>query len=95
MGSLFSKIRRAVREERYVVGRHADERCEQRRITEWQLVAGLEDGILLEERLHALPNPKVVVRQSLADGTEVEVVWSWLLREHRAKLVTVYFRNEK
>ena len=91
MGALFDKIRTAVQDERYVVAWHADERCEERGVTDWQLVAGLENADLVRERPASKPNPSVVVRQILADGTEVEVVWSWLAPSRRAKLVTVYF----
>ncbi|MCI0638930.1 MAG: hypothetical protein L0Y70_07630 [Gemmataceae bacterium] len=31
------------------------------------------------------------VRQLLEDGSEVEVIWSWLSETKRAKLVSVYF----
>ena len=91
MGKLFDDIRAAVREERFIVGWHADERCEEREITDWQIVAGLEDAELIRERPASKPNPSVVVQQTLADGTDVEVVWSWLSPSRRAKLVTVYF----
>ena len=30
----------------------------------------------------------------LADGSEAEVIWAWLASTRRAKLVTVYFRDE-
>lgn len=91
MGQLVDEIRSAVLDERYLVSWHADERCEERGVTAWQVVAGLEEARLVEERLHSKPNPSVLLRQLLADGTEVEVVWSWLARTRRAKLVTVYF----
>ena len=51
MGRLFDQIRQLVAEERYVVGLHASDRLEERRIMEWQAVAGLlEGGQLLAER---------------------------------------------
>ena len=49
MGRLFDTIRQLVAEERYVVGQHASERLEERRIMEWQVVAGMEDGELITE----------------------------------------------
>lgn len=91
MAALFSTIREAVAENRYAVSWHADERCEERGITAWQVVAGLADGRLIEERPLSRPNPSIVVREMLANGAEVEVVWSWLSRSRKAKLVTVYF----
>ena len=91
MGKLYDQIRQAVREDRFVVGWHADEMCEEREVTDWQIVAGLEQAALVRERPRSKPNPSIVVRQELADGTEVEVIWSWLSESRRAKLVTVYF----
>jgi hypothetical protein len=34
----------------------------------------------------------VVVREQLPDGSEVEVIWSWMSESKRAQLVTVYFQ---
>jgi len=80
-----------VRNDRFLVGVHADEMCEERLIAAWQVVSGIENAELLRERPSSKPNPSVVVRQVLADGTQVEVVWAWLSQTDRAKLVTVYF----
>ena len=91
MGKLYDRIREAVKEDRFIVAWHADERCEEREVTDWQIVVGLEDAQLIRERPRSKPNPSIVVRQELADGTEVKVVWSWLSASRRAKLVTVYF----
>lgn len=91
MGRLFSLIRQLVAEEKYIIGKHASERLEERGILEWQAVAGLEDGILLLERPDAEPNPAVEVRESLPDGLEFKAVWSCLHRSGVAKLVTVHF----
>ncbi len=93
MGRLFDNIREAVRDDRFIVGWHADERCEEREVTDWQIVAGLEQAELVRERPASKPNPSVIVLQLLEDGTEVEVIWSWLAQSRRAKLVTVYFRD--
>lgn len=94
MGRLFNRIREAVRNERYLVSWHADHICEERSIADWQIVAGLDEAALLRERPRSKPNPSVVVRQMLADGTEVEAVWGWLKQTRRAKLITVYFREQ-
>jgi len=91
MGELDVLIRRLVREEKYVVGAHASERLDERGIFEWQVVAALEDGILLAELPDSLPNPKVEVRGTLPDGTEFKAVWSHLKTSSVAKLVTVHF----
>ena len=91
MGQLFALIRELVAEEKYVVGKHASERLEERGILERQAVAALEEGILLMERPDAEPNPAVEVRESLPDGTEFKAVWSYLPRSGVAKLVTVHF----
>ena len=82
-----------VAEERYIIGEHASERLEERGIMEWQVVAGVEDGELIAERLDAMPNPAVEVRESLPDGTEYKAVWSHLPQTGVAKLVTVHFFN--
>ena len=93
MGRLFEQIKRAVREDRFLVAWHADERCEERDVTDWQIVSGLREAELVRERTRSKPNPSVVVRQFLPDGSEVEVIWSWLASSGEAKLVTVYFRD--
>ena len=91
MGRLFDTIRNAVRDDRFFVSSHADERCEEREIASWQVVVGLEAADLLEERLDSEPHPSIVARQELVDGAEVEVVWAWMPDSGRAILVTVYF----
>lgn len=93
MGRLWEQILPAVMEDRFLVSLHADERCEERGVTEWRLVAGIERAELVSERPASRPNPSVIVRQELADGTTVEVIWAWLPETRRAKLVTVYFRD--
>jgi hypothetical protein len=91
MGDLFDRIRAAVREDRFIVSWHADERCEERQVTVWQVVTGLEDADLERERPASKPHPSIVVREELPDGTEVDVIWAWLTESRRAMLVTVYF----
>ncbi|HVX87004.1 MAG TPA: DUF4258 domain-containing protein [Phycisphaerae bacterium] len=93
MPTIFDTIQEAVREERFLVSWHADERCEERAITAWQIAVGLESARLMQARPHSQPNPTVIVRQLLADGSEVEVVWAWLEASRRAVLVTVYWVN--
>jgi len=78
MGQLLNLIRNLVGEGKYVVGKHAADRLEERGILEWQAVAGLEDGTLIAERPDATPNPAVEVRKSLLDGTDFKAVWSLL-----------------
>jgi Domain of unknown function (DUF4258) len=90
MGKLLERIRSAVARDQFFVAWHADERCEERGITAWQLVASLQTADVVRERPRSKPNPSVVVRQVLEDGTEVEVIWSWLGETRQAKLVTVY-----
>jgi hypothetical protein len=73
------------------LGQHAAERLDERGILEWQVVDGIEHATLVIERPGDSPNPAVEVRQGLADGTEVTVVWSRIGRPRIAKLVTVHF----
>jgi hypothetical protein len=94
VGRLFETIRALVAGGKYVVGQHAAERLDERGVLEWQVVDGIEDGLLIAERPDDLPNPAVEVRQSLADGTEVKAVWSYLVSADVAKLVTVHFFDE-
>jgi hypothetical protein len=94
VGRLFETIRTLVAQSRYVVGQHAAERLDERGILEWQVVDGIESGILIIERPDATPNPAVEVRQSLADGSEIKAVWSYLIAANVAKLVTVHFSDE-
>lgn len=91
MGELFQLIRDLVEQERYLVGLHASERLEERGILEWQVVAGVANGLLITERRDARPNPTVEVREILPDGTDFKAVWSYLPQSRVAKLVTVHF----
>jgi hypothetical protein len=93
VGKLLENIVAAVRADRFVVSWHADEQCEERGVTAWQLAAGIEDAELVRERPRSKPNSSVVVRQELADGSDVEAIWAWLAESKRAKLVTVFFRD--
>lgn len=92
---LFQKLKTLVFEERYVIGQHASERLEERGIMEWQAVVGLANGVLLQERLDAHPNPIIEVSQILEDGTRVKAVWSYLGKSGFAKLVTVHYFDEE
>jgi hypothetical protein len=60
MGKLFERIRSTAEVDRFVVSWHADERCEEREIAVWQLVAGLEDARLVRERPTSKPHPSIV-----------------------------------
>jgi hypothetical protein len=91
MGEFFGRIVAAVRDDRFLVSWHADERCDERQVAAWQVVAGLENARLQCERPRSEPHPSIVVREELVDGTEVEVVWAWMPESGRAMLVTVYF----
>ncbi len=93
-GQLFAAIRKLVAADKYVFGKHAAERLEERGIMEWQVVAGVDDGELIVERPAASPKPVVEVRETLPDGMEFKAVWSHLRRSGVAKLVTVRFFDE-
>jgi hypothetical protein len=47
MGKLLEQIRSAVAIDRFFAAWHADERCAERGITAWQLVAGLKEAKLI------------------------------------------------
>ena len=91
MPELFDRIRTAVAERRYLIGVHAGNQLDDRGIPDWQVVAGLANGVLICERPHDKPNPAVEVEQLLPDRTPVKAVWSWLPHQKVAKLVTVHY----
>jgi hypothetical protein len=95
MGKLHQRIKRLVSEGKYLVGEHASERLRERGILEWQVVAGLDEGELLDERPRARPNLAIEVRETLPDGTECKAVWSYLKQSDVAKLVTVHYFDEE
>ncbi|WP_237228479.1 DUF4258 domain-containing protein [Rubinisphaera sp. JC750] len=91
MGELAAKIRSRIEAEKYLVGLHASERLEERGIMEWQVIAAIDDAVVLRERQDARPNPAVEFLMNLPDGTEFKSVWSHLSHSDVAKLVTVHF----
>lgn len=93
--TLLQHIRRLVRDERYVVGDHAQEMLDERKVTDWQAAVALEDGAFIAEHLDADPNPMVEVRDLLPDGTDFKAVWSLLPSNDLAKLVTVHYFDRK
>ena len=94
MGKLLGQIQEAVADDRFLISWHADERCEERGVSPWQLVASLPAARLVCDRPRSKPHPSVVVREELADGSVVEAIWSWMAQSRRAVLVTVYFQDE-
>lgn len=91
MGELFDRVRRAVREDRYLFSDHADNMLRERGIIHWQIVQGVEDARLLSERAQTKPNPTVEVEQILSDGLSIKAVWAYVRALDFAKLVTVHF----
>jgi hypothetical protein len=75
MRSLLGRIKDAVADDRFLVSWHADEQCEERGVTPWQLVVALADARLERERPRSKPYPSVVVREKLADGSVVKAIW--------------------
>lgn len=72
---------------------HAENQLAARGVPRWQPAAGFEDGELISEHPDAKPNPKVLVRQLLPDGSRAVAVWSYIRSISRAKLVTFYFED--
>lgn len=93
MGRLHDRIVKAIAEDRVIVSWHADEQCEERGISAWQLIAGARSASLIRERPRSKPNPSIVLLQELLDGSRVETVWAWLVTSGRAKLVTAYWKE--
>jgi hypothetical protein len=75
----------------YLVSLHAQRRLRQRLIELWQIEAGVANWVVEEVRPDDLPNPSMVSKQFLADGSEVTVVWAWIPEDDQALLVTVFF----
>ncbi len=94
MSNLFHQIRTAVASDRYLIGVHAANQLDEQGIPDWQVVTGMSDATLLEERPNDRPNPAIEVEQILADGTVVKAVWSWLPSHKAAKLVTVHYLDQ-
>ena len=88
---LKSLIQSGVLEPRFLVSLHASRRLRQRKIPLWQIEAGVKDWVVIEERPDDLPNPSIVVEQSLQDGTTITVVWAWYIDDNQPLLVTVFF----
>jgi hypothetical protein len=79
------------RTRRALIGAHADQRLRERRVVGWQVVDGMEMGRLIRERPDASPNPIAEFDITLADGTPLKVIWSWIAASRIAKLVKVHF----
>ncbi|MCI0380359.1 MAG: DUF4258 domain-containing protein [Gemmataceae bacterium] len=84
-------IAEAVGKGDFLVSLHAFRRLRQRSIELWQIEAGVKQWQLEETRPNDLPNPSIVCKQALADGSEVTVVWAWVPEDNQALLVTVFF----
>lgn len=91
MSDLFRNIQNAVEDERFIVGDHAFDRLQERRISIWQVIEGLHHAKLIKERPDDTPNPIIEADQILADATPIKAVWSYLRRSDTAKLVTIHF----
>lgn len=91
MGDLFDRLKRAVREDRYLITDHADNMLRERGIFHWQIINGVEDARLLSERPQTTPNSSVEVEQLLPDGAPVKAVWAYVRALDFAKLVTIHF----
>ena len=62
--------------DRFFVARHADERCEERGITAWQMIAGLEEACGVREMKERRKKCKRWVhRGRYAVEVEVEVIY--------------------
>jgi hypothetical protein len=91
MQKIEARIRQAVSEGRWAFTVHAEERLAERGIEPWQVLAGFEDGETIRADEKSKPNPKILLRQILSDGTPIVTVWAFLKSLDSATLVTVYF----
>ena len=95
MDALFDKIARAVAENRVVFSVHADNQLTSRDLVRWQIVSGFAEGEHVASLPQARPNPKIIMKQMLPDGSDVFVVWSYLQSIDRAKVVTALFGDRR
>lgn len=84
-------IQTAVKQSRFAVSVHGWRRLRDRKLKLWQIEVGVDGWNVLEERPDDVPNPSIVAKQLLADGSEIEAVWAWNAIANEALLVTVYF----
>ncbi len=91
MDRLHKLVAAAIAADRVYFTVHAVNRMQERGVEKWQVVEGFNDAELITSYPNADPNPKLVLRQSLASGETVVVVWSYVNSLRSAKLVTVYF----
>jgi hypothetical protein len=95
MKSLYDKIKQAISREKVVFSLHADNRLRERGVVRWQVVEGFALGELVGSHPANQPDPKILVRQTLADGSEVMAVWAFVESIRSAKLITVYFEERR
>jgi hypothetical protein len=93
MTKIERQIIEAVREDRWSISNHAADRLIERDIELWQVIEGFANGQTIAVQPNARPNPTILRRQSLADGSQVVAVWSLEPASRVAKLVTVYFET--
>jgi hypothetical protein len=91
VAQLLDNILKAIETERFIVSNHADDRLRERLVELWQITSSADDAKLIAERPNDIPNPSVVLDQTLPDGTTVRVVWSYVDSGGVAVVVTVHF----
>jgi hypothetical protein len=95
MGNLVESIRRAIVQERYVIGSHASRQLEIRDLPIWAIVNGTLEAnwARVRTRHRSRPNPSIRLAILLPTGEQATVIWSWVLPDALAKLVTVFFEH--
>ena len=91
MSETFAKIRELVRQRKVRVSDHGNEETQEDGMDPEVLVAGVENGILIEDYPDAFKGPTVLLLQDYL-GRPVHVVWG-LARAQQdiATLITAYF----
>ena len=90
MRPLRQDLLRAVGDGRFLVTRHATERLRSRRIPLWQVVDVTLTARIWFEHPHRLPHPTAECHGVLPDGRTLCAVWSWVVLEQEARLVTAF-----
>ena len=93
MVNLEQNIRQAIASDEWAATSHADERLAERKVEAWQVAAASLTGVTMLVDPNALPNPKILIKGMLPDGTEVVIAWAWIESTRQAAVITVNFER--
>jgi len=95
MTSLFEYMKELVRQGHVVISEHAYRRLIWRNIDLEIVIAGLENGTLLEDYSLSRSEPRILVRQRETGRYMIDVVWELSIDQgHEAVLITAFHSHE-